>query len=199
MIMANWLTAKFLMKHDMPAIFRSQAEPRERLYRKEEGTLFQNWMQRKFLSRFILSPEAENHSGLGLDAYVTATSPIRKCFDLIAQRQLRGILGLEDPYTKEEIETLIQRLEQPMSYVSKIQHSRHRYWLLKYLESKIREEQEAIVLSRRKENYQVLLTEYMIECDLPISSGINLKPKDLIHVTLQHVNARKNVISVFVS
>jgi len=199
MIMANWLTAKFLMKHDMPAIFRSQAEPRERLYRKEEGTLFQNWMQRKFLSRFILSPEAENHSGLGLDAYVTATSPIRKYFDLITQRQLRGILGLEEPYTKEEIESLIQRLEQPVSCVSKTQRSRHRYWLLKYLEGKIREAQEAIVLSRRKENYQVLLTEYMIECDLPVSSGINLKPKDLIHVTLQHVNARKDVISVFVS
>ena len=199
MIMANWLMAEFLLKHDMPAIFRSQAEPRERLYKGEKGTLFQNWMQRKFLSRFILSPEAENHSGLGLNAYVTATSPIRKYFDLITQRQLRGILGLEEPYTKEEIESLIQRLEQPMSYVAKLQRSRHRYWLLKYLERKIREEQEAIVLSRRKENYQVLLTEYMIECDLPISSGINLKPQDLIHVTIQHVNARKNVISVFVS
>lgn len=199
MIMANWLMAKFLLEHDMPAIFRSQAEPRERLYRKEEGTLFQNWMQRKSLSRFILSPEAENHSGLGLDAYVTATSPIRKYFDVITQRQLRGILGLEEPYTKEEIENIIQRLELPMSYVSKIQYYRHRYWLLKYLEGKIREEQEAIVLSRRKENYQVLLTEYMIECDLPVSSGINLKPQDLIHVTIQHVNARKDVISVFVS
>lgn len=199
MIMANWLMAEFLLKHDMPAIFRSQAEPRERLYKGEEGTLFQNWMQRKFLSRFILSSEAENHSGLGLSAYVTATSPIRKCFDLITQRQIRGILGLEEPYTKEEIESLIQRLEQPMSYVSKLQFTRHRYWLLKYLERKIREEQEAIVLSRRKENYQVLLTEYMLECDLPISSGINLKPQDLIHVTIQHVDARKNVISVFVS
>jgi exoribonuclease-2 len=199
MIMANWLMAEFLLKHDMPAIFRSQAEPRKRLYKGEEGTLFQNWMQRKFLSRFILSPEAENHSGLGLSSYVTATSPIRKCFDLITQRQLRGILGIEEPYTKEEIESLIQRLEQPVSYVAKLQRSRHRYWLLKYLERKIREEQEAIVLSRRKENYQVLLIEYMIECDLPISSGINLKPQDLIHVTLQHVNARKNVISVFVS
>ena len=199
MIMANWLMAEFLLKHDMPAIFRSQAEPRDRLYRKEEGTLFQNYMQRRFLSRFILSPEAENHSGLGLNAYVTATSPIRKYFDLITQRQLRGILGLEEPYTKEEIEKIIQRLEQPMSCVAKIQRSRHRYWLLKYLESKIREEQEAIVLSKRKENYQVLLTDYMIECDLPISGNIKLKPQDIIHVTIQHVNARKNVISVFVS
>jgi len=199
MIMANWLMAAFLLKHDMPAIFRSQAEPRERLYRKEEGTFFQNYMQRRFLSRFILSPKAENHSGLGLNAYVTATSPIRKYFDLITQRQLRGILGLEEPYTKKEIENLIQRLEQPMSCVSKTQRNRHRYWLLKYLESKIREEQEAIVLSRRKENYQVLLTDYMLECDLPISSSINLKPQDIIHVTIQHVNARKNVISVFLS
>jgi exoribonuclease-2 len=86
-----------------------------------------------------------------------------------------------------------------MSYVSKIQYSRHRYWLLKFLERKIGEKQEAIVLSKRKEDYQVLLAEYMIECELPISTGINLKPQDLIHVTIQHVNARKDVISVFVS
>ncbi|MBU4259789.1 MAG: RNB domain-containing ribonuclease [Proteobacteria bacterium] len=199
MIMANWLMAEFLLKHDMPAIFRSQAEPRERLYKGEEGTLFQNCMQRKLLSRFILSYEPENHSGLGLNAYVTATSPIRKYFDLVTQRQIRGIIGLEEPYTKEEIDSIIQRLEQPMSYVSKIQYSRHRYWLLKFLERKIGEKQEAIVLSKRKEDCQVLLAEYMIECDLPISTGINLKPRDLIHVTIQHVNARKDVISVFAS
>jgi exoribonuclease-2 len=37
----------------------------------------------------------------------------------------------------------------------------------------------------------------MIECDLPLSSGIDLKPEDLIQITIQHVNARKNVLSVF--
>jgi len=53
MIMANWLMAKFLAKHHAPAIYRTQAAPKERLYKGNEGTLFQNWMQRRLLSRFV--------------------------------------------------------------------------------------------------------------------------------------------------
>jgi exoribonuclease-2 len=45
--------------------------------------------------------------------------------------------------------------------------------------------------------YQILISEYMIECELPSSSGIDLKSEDLIQVTIMHVNARKDVISVF--
>ena len=197
MIMANWLMARFLVKHDAPAIFRAQPEPRGRLYKKSEGTLFQNWMQRKLLSRYVLGLEPEHHSGLGLEAYVTATSPIRKYYDLATQRQIRAILGLEKPYSIEEIEGIIQLLEQPVSCVLKVQNSRHRYWLLKYLETRIGQKEEAVVLFKRKNSYQVLMKEYMIECELPVSSGIDLKPDDLIQIRLQHVNARNDVLSVY--
>lgn len=197
MIMGNWLMAKFLAEHKISAIFRSQPGPRERLYKGDEGTLFQNYMQRRHLSRFILGPEPHQHSGLGLDAYITATSPIRRYFDLVTQRQLRSAFGLEKPYTHEEIDKIIQSLELPVSNVSRIQQRRNRYWILKYLEGKVGQKQGAIVLTRRRNNYQILIPEYMIECDLPISSGIVLKPEDLIRITIQHVNARKDVISVF--
>jgi len=196
MIMANWLMAKYLKDRQIPAIFRSQPNPRERLYKNHEGTLFQNWMQRRLLSRFVLSTSAEWHSGLGLDAYVTATSPIRKYFDMVTQRQIRASLGLESAYTVDQINEIIQCLELPMSQVGKVQYTRHRYWLLKYLENKIGQKEEAIVLNRARRNYQILLTEYMLECDLPISSGIELKPEDLIQITVQRVDARKDVLQV---
>ncbi|MEZ4577779.1 MAG: RNB domain-containing ribonuclease [Desulfobacterales bacterium] len=100
MIMANWLMARFLADNNMPAIFRGQPEPKARLYsQKKEATLFQNWMQRRMLNRVIISPRPETHSGLGLDKYVTATSPIRKYFDLVTQRQIRACFGFEVPYT----------------------------------------------------------------------------------------------------
>ncbi|MBW2431038.1 MAG: RNB domain-containing ribonuclease [Deltaproteobacteria bacterium] len=196
MILANWLMAKFLIENGLSAIFRSQPEPRERLYKGDGGTLFQNWMQRRYLSRFVLDYKSGKHSGLGLDAYVTATSPIRKYFDLITQRQIRAVLDLEQPYTAEEIDGLIQMLKIQMSNVARIQYGRHRYWLLKYLEQHIGRKEEAIVLNKRRNNYQILLSEYMIECDLPLSSGPELKPEDLIQVTIQNVNARKDLFQV---
>ena len=199
MIMANWLMAKFLAKNGLSAVYRSQTEPRDRLYQNNNGTLFQNWMQRKLLSRFMLTPEPEPHSGLGLDVYVTASSPIRKYFDLVTQRQIRAALGLEQPYSQDEIRQVIQVLEQPMGAVFRLQFQRQRYWLLKYLEGKIGEREEAIVIAKRKNNYIILLTNYMIECILPVSAGIELKPEDLVRATIQHVDARNDVLTVFLT
>ena len=197
MILSNWLSARFLVENNTPAIFRSQPKPKDRILKNGTGTLFQNWMQRKLLNRFVLRPGPDHHCGLGLDAYVTATSPIRKYFDLVTQRQLRAVLGLETAYTEKEIGEIIGQLAQPMADVGRIQFRRNRYWLLKHLEGRIGEKEEAIVLQRRRNTYSILLKAYMIECPLPQSSGIDLKPEDLVQVTIQHVNARSNTLSVF--
>jgi len=196
MIMANCLMASYLDENKMPAIFRSQPPARARLYKGDGGTLYQNWMQRRFLSRFALGSKSAKHSGLGLNAYVTATSPIRKYFDLVTQRQIRALLGLEQPYTSDEIDRIIHLLELPMGNVARIQFGRHRYWLLKYLEQHIGRKEEAIVLTKRRNDYQILLSAYMTECDLPVSSGFALKPEDLIQVTIQNVSARKDLLQV---
>jgi exoribonuclease-2 len=199
MIMANWLMARFLSDHGVPAVFRSQPGPRERLYKGCDGSLFQNYMQRRLLSRFMLLNLAERHSGLGLDAYVTATSPIRKYYDLVTQRQIRSVFGQETPYSAQEIDRIIQMLQEPMLKVTRMQYQRNRYWILKYLESRIGQKEEAIVIGRRRNAYQILMTEYMLECDLATTSRIELKPENMIQVTIQHVNARKDVLSVFMA
>jgi exoribonuclease-2 len=36
----------------------------------------------------------------------------------------------------------------------------------------------------------------MLECDMPIPTGVDLKPEDLIQITIQRVNARKDVLQV---
>jgi exoribonuclease-2 len=155
-------------------------------------------MQRKLLSRFSLGSDAQHHSGLGLDAYVTATSPIRKYFDLVTQRQIRAVLGLDRAYGKEDILNTIHAVEKPIGTVSRIQYSRNRYWLLKYLEQKTGEKTEAVVLSKLRDGYLILLKEYMLECRLPLPQGIELKPQDLVQVTLQHANARSDMLSVYI-
>jgi exoribonuclease-2 len=198
MIMANWIMAQFLKEHDVPAIYRSQPAAKNRLYQGNSESLFQNIMQRRLLNRFVLSHAPETHCGLGLDAYVTATSPIRKYCDLVTQRQIRSIFGLDSPYSAAEIDDIIHRLELPMSQVSRIQQRRLRYWILKYLEKRIGEKEEAIVLNKRRRGYQVLIPEYMLECEIPFTTGLVLKPEDFVQVVIQRVNARKDILNVFV-
>jgi exoribonuclease-2 len=194
MILTNWLMARHLAELSLPTVFRSQPKPRLRLYEKDEGTLFQHWMQRRHLSRFVLGSVPEKHEGLGLDMYTTGTSPIRKYVDLVTQRQVRAGLGLEVPYSMEEIDTLVQELEVPMSQVARVQYLRHRYWLLKYLQNQVGQKLEATVLMKRRMSVQVLLNDYMIECDMPAPPGMDLNPEDLIQVTLQKVNVRNDEI-----
>ena len=186
-------------ENQSPAIYRTQIDPKERFYMGDGGTLFENWVQRKALNRFILKNKPDKHSGLGLDLYVTATSPIRRYFDLITQRQIRAILGLENFYTADEIEKKIQVLEHPMRIASQIQIRRNRYWLLKYLEKRIGQKEEALVIQKRRGLYNVLLTEYMIEYYLPLPSSIILNPEDIIQVTIQNANARNDILSLQIS
>jgi exoribonuclease II len=197
MIMANDIAARFLSERHLPAVFRSQPEAREKLFEREEGNLFQNWMQRKQISRFALTSTPEPHTGLGLPAYVTCTSPIRKYYDLVTQRQLRAALGLEKPYTTQEIDFIIASLAEPMGLVGRIQYRRQRYWLFKHLESRIGSKCEATVLNKRRDGHTILLTDYLLECQLSGSEHVSLKPQDLIQVTIQHVNARNDVITVY--
>jgi exoribonuclease II len=43
----------------------------------------------------------------------------------------------------------------------------------------------------------LLLTEYLLECKLSQSASWHLKPQDLVQVTIQHVDARRDVLTVF--
>jgi exoribonuclease-2 len=65
MILSNWLSARFLAENNMPAIFRSQPKPKDRILKNGTGTLFQNWMQRKLLNRFVLRPGRNITAGWG--------------------------------------------------------------------------------------------------------------------------------------
>ena len=196
MILANWLAGRFFRDQGQSTVFRSQLEPRGRLIDESGGTLYQNWMQRRLLSRVIIGLEPEPHTGLGLDVYVTMTSPLRKYVDLATQRQLRSLLGLEAPYSDEDLRLIIQAVEQPMSYITVLQRERLRYWILRFLERHVGQKQEALVLEKRRNRYVVLLTKYMIECSLPLNCGADLKPEDTILVKLERVSARSDMIGL---
>ncbi len=197
MILGNRLMAEFLRDHECPAVFRSQPGPRVRLYQRDQGSLFQNWMQRRQLARFCLAPEASPHSGLGVDAYVTATSPIRKFLDLVTQRQIRGVLGVDKPYARTEIEEVIRDVERPLSRVSRAQWTRGRYWLIQHLLTRMGAREDAMVLERRKDRYVLLLNETMMEVCLPMIPGMpSLSPEDHLHVKVTKADPRGLALAV---
>ncbi len=196
MILANSLMAEFLAANEMPAVFRSQAAPKQRVFKGIETQLMPNFIQRKHLSRAIINTHAEPHSGLGVKAYVTATSPIRRYHDLLTQRQLKAILGLGRAYSVQELEDILQVISIPMANTGRVQAARKRYWLIKYLEGQRGNSYDGLGLDCHRDHYNILLKEFMIEARLP-ASGFKLKHGDLIQVTIQHADARRNQLTLF--
>ncbi|OQY02000.1 MAG: ribonuclease II [Desulfobacteraceae bacterium 4572_130] len=196
MILANFLMAQFIANHNVPAMFRTQSSPKLKFFNGIEPSLLLNWMQRRQLSRMVVDPEPSKHAGLGLEVYLTATSPIRRYYDLVSQRQIRSILGYEQGYLIKDIEMMIQLLNITIKNINITQFQRRRYWIFKYLETIRGTKLQAVVLDSFKEFYIIMIEEYMVECKMP-STGLSLKPGDHIEVTLQHIDARRDQLSVF--
>lgn len=197
MILANTLMAEFLAKHGMPAVFRSQAQPKQRLFKGIETSLLLNFMQRKQLSRAMVGTDPEIHAGLGVNAYVTATSPIRRYHDLLTQRQIKSIMGYHSPYSKQNLEDILNSISEAVANTSRIQALRKRYWIIKYLEQKKGVSFESLVLECHRDHYLILIKEFMLETKLS-PSGVRLKYGDIIQVTIQHADARKDLLSLMI-
>ncbi len=196
MILANTLMAQFLGNNDMPAVFRSQAEPSQRLFKGIETSLILNFMQRKHLSRAIIGTKPQAHSGLGVKAYVTATSPIRRYHDLLTQRQIKAVLGYGKAYSKDELDYILQTVSINIANAGRAQAMRKRYWITKHLESMRGSTYEALVIDSYRDHYNILIKEFMLEAKLP-TGGIKPKSGDIIQVTIQHADARREQLSLF--
>ncbi len=196
MIFANTLMAQFLADNNMPAVFRSQAEPSQRLFKGVETSLILNFMQRKHLSRAIVGTDPQSHSGLGVKAYATATSPIRRYHDLLTQRQIKSIFGYNRAYSKDELDNMLQSISISIANAGRVQALRKRYWITKYLESMRGSTYEALVIDSYRDHYNILIKEFMLEAKLP-TGGIKPKSGDIIQVTIQHADARREQLSLF--
>ena len=97
MIIYNSLTAAFCEENDIPILYRNQGQPGERFPFDECGYVYYVFRQRRKLSPLHISTVPAKHSGLGVDLYTQATSPIRRYLDLVIQRQLQCFPSGERP------------------------------------------------------------------------------------------------------
>ena len=141
MILCNSLLARFCSENGLPAVYRSQRRPDlsdlPDLSAVDERaapvmTRF-NTARRMQAARVSTKPMA--HDGLGVSAYLQATSPLRRYPDLVVQRQVGGFLASGKPaYAPAEVESVAQRADVQTRELSGIEAGRKRYWFLKYLE-----------------------------------------------------------------
>lgn len=117
MILANAAIADHLSRASLPAPFRVQAAA--------EGD--------RGVTQVRLRPGP--HVGLGVAAYLQATSPIRRFGDVLAQRQLAASLGFGDAMSAAALAPLVDTAEQSAALLRRWMADADRYWKLRWLEA----------------------------------------------------------------
>lgn len=83
---------------------------------------------RRCLSRGHSGVEPAPHFSLGLEAYVQATSPIRRYGDLVVQRQLLAMREGRPPLSADQLHDLLATLEGPLREAVQISREDQRHW-----------------------------------------------------------------------
>lgn len=195
MVLANVLGAQYVSSRMEPGIYRSQDPPRQRLFEGLQRDLFLNFRQRRCLSRGNLLTLAKSHSGVGADCYTTVTSPIRRFLDLVMQHQLAGIISRKGtPFTEKDCKGFVGNILHGVGRANRVRSQRHRYWLLRYLEESVGagNSMAALVLDIQDRRVQVVLTDILLEGDLPLSSAAHVEAGEMIKVKLAKVNPLEN-------
>ncbi|MCB2218140.1 MAG: RNB domain-containing ribonuclease [Desulfobulbaceae bacterium] len=168
MILANTEAARFVSDRMAPGLFRSQGRITKRFVQGDDDDLFLNTLQRKHLPRSELTTEARPHSGLGVGFYTTVTSPIRRLLDLVMQHQINHLIRRRSVcFTEEMCKDFTSVIARTLAAANSVKQQRHRYWLLKYLEDHIDTYMEALVIETGPKRVNLLLTDILMDIDLP--------------------------------
>ncbi len=201
MILANYVAARFCQERQIPAIYRSQAKPKERMLEGDEQDLLKNFLQLRQLSRGELLLTPEFHHGLGLPVYTTISSPLRRAVDLIMEHQICHYLETGKPcFSKEDLSSFLRDLAPALEAATAVKNRTTRYWLLKYLKKEIRGKTlDGLVVDIHQRKAKVLLIDYMITVDVPLPPSYTPQVGTALKVVLQRIDPREDVIKAFLA
>lgn len=197
MILYNWLAARFCRDNHIPTIYRGQKEPSEKLPLEDTGYIYYVFRQRRKLYPLIIDVEPHPHAGLGLDSYINVTSPIRRYFDLVSQRQMLSFMFKGVPlYNKEELDKIRIQVTSSLKDLNTVRRNRQNYWINRFLEKQVGETFSAIVLDVLKSRYRVILTDFFISVEMKREQESKLSSGDQIKVRLTKADAWNDILKL---
>jgi exoribonuclease-2 len=194
MVAAGEAVARFAIEHGIPMPFAAQDAPDE----APAGVLQPETLSEMFALRRSLKPRRYQttpapHSGLGLAAYVQATSPMRRYLDLVSHQQLRAYLSGGPLLQAEDILERIGEVEAAGGSLRQVERLADQHWIGVFLLAHPGWQGEGILVEKRGMSGTFLLPELALEtrvhmsADLPLDSHATLV---LTGVDLPRLDAR---------
>ena len=171
MLMAGEAVGRYLIEHEIPAPFVSQPPPDEEAIPE---TMSQMFAYRKKFKRSGLHLEPGMHSGLGLEPYTRATSPLRRYSDLLVHQQLRAFISGAPLISEADMLARMAEAEQGGSNTARAERLSNRHWTLLHMQQNPDTVYRGVVVDKRGDRGIVMLPELAIEVKMPSMAAYEL-------------------------
>lgn len=178
MLMVGEAIARLAIEHELPMPFTSQDPPGE-VDAPGDGMAGMH-AQRRVMQRGQQKTSPGRHAGLGLDAYVQATSPLRRYLDLVAHQQLRAYLCNGPLLDPADITLRIGIADAAGSAVRVAERLSNQHWTMVYLLQNPSWEGDGVVVEQKSGRDVVVLPDLAWEAELyrrrprPLNSTVRL-------------------------
>jgi exoribonuclease-2 len=193
MLMAGEAVARFALEREIPIPYAVQEPPEaggpagsaELAEVGESLSLSEMFALRRTLKRSQYRSLPAPHAGMGLAAYVQATSPLRRYLDLVAHQQMRAYLRGGRPLETQDILERIGAVEAVIGSVRQAEQLSDRHWTLVYLLRQPGWRGQGILVDRRGLSAKVLIHDLDLEVPLrlphpaPLDSSLSLGLRDV--------------------
>ncbi len=175
MTLAGWAAAIFADDLELALPFATQDPPHRSSLPGE--SMPAQWARRKTLSRTRFQPLLGPHSGMGLDAYAQATSPMRRYLDLVVHQQLRAAILEGETLTGKDIAARVAESQMASAATRTAEREARRHWTLVSMSRQPERVYRAVVVERRQAQATLLLPELALDVALVTSAPIGTEVK----------------------
>jgi exoribonuclease-2 len=198
MILAGAAVAEYGRRHQIPLPYRSQpvapVPNAQELERVPAGPA--RWAAiKKCLTRGVVGTTVLPHFSLGLEAYVQATSPIRRYGDLVVQRQLAAHLKGEAPLEAMAMADLLMALEGSLREGIAISREDQRHWQQVWFANQRGQQWRGLFLRWLREDHHLALVHLeSLAMDLPAECHGAPQPGDGVLVRVREVDPLRDLL-----
>jgi exoribonuclease R len=89
------------------------------------------------------------------------------------------------PYSETQLKELSLLIQQTLRDIEAMKRNQIRYWTLKHLAKRINERFSALVFQKLRSKYLVILPDFLLVAEHPITSGLELSPGEEIEVVVK--------------
>jgi exoribonuclease-2 len=174
MLMTGEATARWAIANGVAMPFATQPPPDE--IRTPED-LAGMYAYRRLFRPSQTKGAPEPHAGLGLAAYVRATSPLRRYHDLLAHQQIRAALRGGSPLPAEALAGRYGVADVASVVVRRAERLSNQHWKLVYLQQNADWEGEAVVVDLEERKAVVIIPELAFETRVKLQGGMALNQR----------------------